>query len=171
MFRTVSLSIIRSSSLHTQQWYMSYRIAYSLLAIWQISASSWFYYKNLSRCKVTWSSNISKRGFSYLNYVQIDFCSYLLQYFNAVYCIKRLNVLWSSIYQRDCILLQNVTSDSTQPIYGSGSTYFHGFCLTWLSAGGAANWLIAKSLHPPTQLTNSVQQKLTVPQLFNRELI
>ena len=27
MFRTVPLSIIRSFSLHTQQWYMSYRFA------------------------------------------------------------------------------------------------------------------------------------------------
>jgi len=27
MFRTVSLSIIRSFSLYTQQWYMSYRFA------------------------------------------------------------------------------------------------------------------------------------------------
>ena len=30
MFRTVSLSIISSFSLHTQQWYMSYRFADSL---------------------------------------------------------------------------------------------------------------------------------------------
>ena len=93
MFRTVPLSIIRSFSLYTQQWYMSYRFADSLWAgsgwnlpillascqqtcmtytiavctvknswwwteelsetcrvsfqewIWEISASSWFYYK------------------------------------------------------------------------------------------------------------------------------
>jgi len=32
MFRTVPLSIIRSFSLYTQQWYMSYRFADSLLA-------------------------------------------------------------------------------------------------------------------------------------------
>jgi len=32
MFRTVPLSIIRSFSLHTQQWYMSYRFADSLRA-------------------------------------------------------------------------------------------------------------------------------------------
>jgi hypothetical protein len=32
MFRTVPLSIIRSSSLYTQQWYMSYRFADSLWA-------------------------------------------------------------------------------------------------------------------------------------------
>jgi len=30
MFRTVPLTIIRSSSLHTQQWYMSYKFADSL---------------------------------------------------------------------------------------------------------------------------------------------
>ena len=34
MFRTISLSIIRSFSLYTQQWYMSYRFAYSLQAGW-----------------------------------------------------------------------------------------------------------------------------------------
>jgi len=32
MFRTVPLSIIKSFSLHTQQWYMSYRFADSLRA-------------------------------------------------------------------------------------------------------------------------------------------
>jgi len=32
MFRAVPLSIIRSSSLYTQQWYMSYRFADSLRA-------------------------------------------------------------------------------------------------------------------------------------------
>jgi len=32
MFRTVPLSIIRSFSLYTQQWYMSYRFADSLTA-------------------------------------------------------------------------------------------------------------------------------------------
>jgi len=32
MFRTVPLSIIRSISLYTQQWYMSYSFADSLLA-------------------------------------------------------------------------------------------------------------------------------------------
>jgi len=33
MFRTVPLSIIKSFSLYTQQWYMSYRFADSLLAV------------------------------------------------------------------------------------------------------------------------------------------
>jgi hypothetical protein len=32
MFRTVPLSIVRSFSLYTQQWYMSYRFADSLQA-------------------------------------------------------------------------------------------------------------------------------------------
>jgi len=35
MFLTVNLSIIRSFSLYTQQWYMSYRFADSLLATCQ----------------------------------------------------------------------------------------------------------------------------------------
>jgi len=32
MFRTVPLSIIRSFSLYTQQWYMTYRFVHSFLA-------------------------------------------------------------------------------------------------------------------------------------------
>ena len=58
MFRTVPVSIIRSFSLYTQQWYMSYRFADSFRA-GSGRASSWFYYKNLSRCTVTWTSNSS----------------------------------------------------------------------------------------------------------------
>ena len=41
MFRTVPLSIIRSLALYTHQWYMSYRLADSLLA-----GSGWNYSKN-----------------------------------------------------------------------------------------------------------------------------
>ena len=109
MFRTVPLSIMRSFSLYTQQWCMSYRFADSLRAgserkcssvlillascqqicmtytiavctvknswwwteelsetcsfipkqISEISASSWFYYKNFSRCTITWTSHLS----------------------------------------------------------------------------------------------------------------
>ena len=33
MFRTVPLSVIRNFSLYTQQWYMSYRFADSLLEL------------------------------------------------------------------------------------------------------------------------------------------
>jgi hypothetical protein len=105
MFRTVPLSIIRSFSLYTQQWYMSYRFVDSFWAAagsgwnililldsclqtcmtytiavctvrnswwWteelsktcsfiskikfeKISAFGWFYYKDLSRCMVTWT--------------------------------------------------------------------------------------------------------------------
>jgi len=40
MFWTVPLSIIRSFSLYTQQWYTSYRFADSLQA-----GSGWFYCK------------------------------------------------------------------------------------------------------------------------------
>ena len=30
--------------------------------IWEISASSWFYYKNLSRCTVTWTTTLFLHG-------------------------------------------------------------------------------------------------------------
>jgi len=91
MFRTVSLSIIRSLALYTQQQVyviqvmltavsitcMTYTMAvYIELDSWwrienlsetcrvlfqkqirEISASRWFYYKNISRCTVLWMSN------------------------------------------------------------------------------------------------------------------
>ena len=108
MFRTDPLSIIRSFSLYTLQWYMSYKFADSLRGgsgwnililfascqkkymtytiavctvknswwwteelsetrrvlfqkyIWEIGASTWFYYKNLSRCTVIWMSKRKK---------------------------------------------------------------------------------------------------------------
>ena len=33
---------------------------YSKNKLWEISASSWFYFKNFSRCTVTWTSNLSR---------------------------------------------------------------------------------------------------------------
>jgi len=77
MFRTVPLSFIRGFSLYTQQWFMSYTIAVCTVLgswwwteelsetcrvvfqkyIWEIGASSWFYYMNLSRCTLTCTSN------------------------------------------------------------------------------------------------------------------
>jgi len=66
MFQTVLLSIIRSFPLYAQQWYMSYRFAVCTVENtwwwteelsetcrvsfqnkknWEISTSSWFYYK------------------------------------------------------------------------------------------------------------------------------
>jgi hypothetical protein len=107
MFQTVPLSIIRSYSLHTQQWYMSYRFVGSLqagsgcsipillascqqncmtytIAVCTVKNSWWwteelsetcrvsfqskfeklehlvgFIIRNLSRCTVTWTSNLS----------------------------------------------------------------------------------------------------------------
>ena len=67
MFRTFPLSIIRSFTMYTQQWFMSYRFAVYTVKnswwwteelsetcrvlfqkwIWEICLSSWFYYKNL----------------------------------------------------------------------------------------------------------------------------
>jgi len=78
MFRTVPLSNIRSFSLYTQQTCMTYTITVCTVKtpwwwteelsetsrvlfqiyIWEISASSWFYYKNLSRCTITWTSKM-----------------------------------------------------------------------------------------------------------------
>jgi len=108
MFRTVPLSIIRSFSLYTHQWYMSHRFADSLRAgsrwkfysknkFWEISASSWFYYKNLSRCTITWTSNTSNlftqnpfcSSFSFVRVIirpnnDYDYCFYSSVWFECV---------------------------------------------------------------------------------------
>jgi len=52
MFRTVPLSIIRSLSLYTQQWYVSYRFADSLLASCQ-QTGGWIYSEEIMQCAVT----------------------------------------------------------------------------------------------------------------------
>jgi len=63
MFRTVSVSIIRSFSLYTQQWYMSYRFADSSQAVTKIfmtytiavctAKNSWWWTEVLSQtCRV-----------------------------------------------------------------------------------------------------------------------
>ena len=43
--------------------------------IWEISASSWFYYKNLSRCTVTWTSYLSC-NFFYVVSIVTDLVSF-----------------------------------------------------------------------------------------------
>jgi len=159
MFRTVPLSITRSFSLYTQQWYMSYRFADSLRAgsgqnwswscsqavskpvwhipllcvqwktpddgkrncpkhvavcskkknkIWEISVSTWFYYKYLSGCVVTWTSDshITRQ----LRYKH-TFCQCCVhkkkKCFSIYFCIK-INTLnfWSVEFQSSffCLL-------------------------------------------------------------------
>jgi len=52
MFRTVSLFIIRSFSLYTQQWYMSDRFDDSLRAVCTVK-NSWWWTEELSEtCRV-----------------------------------------------------------------------------------------------------------------------
>ena len=86
MFRTVPLSIIRSFSLHTQQWYMSYKLCWHipLLCVqWKTPEGGQrncpkyvdfysknkyeksvhlvgFIVRNQSRCTVTWTSKMNK---------------------------------------------------------------------------------------------------------------
>jgi len=130
MFRTVPLSTIRSFSLYTQQWYMSYSFGDSLRAgsgknwscsqavskfvwhilllctvknswwwieelsetcrvsflkwIWGISASSWFYYKNLSKWTVNWTSNAFYLVLSLPNRIELLFSLYYIAEKNAL---------------------------------------------------------------------------------------
>ena len=55
MFRTVPLSIIRSSLLYTQQWYMSYRSADSLLASCHRQQTCMTYEYTTAVCTVKYS--------------------------------------------------------------------------------------------------------------------
>ena len=91
MLRTVPLSIIRSffycthsnGICHTglltaceqdqdgTSWWWSEELSETCRVlfqewIWEISASSWFYYENLSWCTVTWTSNDVAVRFSYI---------------------------------------------------------------------------------------------------------
>jgi hypothetical protein len=109
---------------------------------------------------------ISKRGVSYLNYVYIDFCSYLLQFYLRSECEMTFHPpMW----------LQNVAEYYEWQQASNLAKWAHALSrlhLTWLSVWGDCKLTYrAKSLHPPNQLTNSVEQKLTFPQLFNRLLI
>jgi len=66
MFRTVPLSIMRSFSLYTQQWYMSYRFADSL---WAGSARNW----NVSGCQLAIICVIPRNCFEENIYRKISF--------------------------------------------------------------------------------------------------
>jgi len=92
MFWTVPLSIIRSFSLHTQQWYMSYRFAdslqagpgllnspkhvefYSMNKFEIIRASNWFYYKK--KVIVQDTSKLKETTAIVLSLLMLFFCCY-----------------------------------------------------------------------------------------------
>ena len=56
MTYTIAVCTVRNSWWWTEELSETCRILFQKL-IWEISASSLFYYKNLSRCTVTWTSN------------------------------------------------------------------------------------------------------------------
>ena len=53
---------------------------YSKNKFWEISASSWFYFKNLSRCTVTWTSSFD------LNFVHYNYLMDL-EVFDSNFCL------------------------------------------------------------------------------------
>ena len=72
MFRTVPLSKTCRVLLQKQ--------------IWKISASSWFYYKNLSRCTVTWTSK--RNIYIYICVcVCVCVCVYVRMYVRTYVCV------------------------------------------------------------------------------------
>jgi len=120
MFRTVPLSTIRSFSLYTQQWYMSFSFAVCTVKnswwwieelsetcrvlfqnyIWETSEYGWFYYKNLSRGTVNWTSNllsvvlfmIVKIAFNLISDARIPLLQFVCA--NVQYYLNMIHFLW-----------------------------------------------------------------------------
>ena len=72
---TVAVRTVKNSWWCTEKLSETCRVSFQK-QIWEISASSWFYYKNLSRCTVTWTS------FGWI--ILIEFSSWLLS-LDAIY--------------------------------------------------------------------------------------
>ena len=60
MTYTIAVCTVKNSWWWTEGLSETCRLLFQTY-IWEISASSWFYYNNLSRCTVTWTSNVWKR--------------------------------------------------------------------------------------------------------------
>ena len=56
MTNTIAVYTVKNSWWWTEELFETCRILFQKW-IWQIGASSWFYYKNISRCTVTWTSD------------------------------------------------------------------------------------------------------------------
>ena len=56
MTYTIAVCRVKNSWWWTEELSETHRVLFQK-QIWEISASSWFYYKNLSWCTVTWTSN------------------------------------------------------------------------------------------------------------------
>ena len=56
MTYTTAVCTVKNSWWWTEELSETFRVSFQK-EIWEIDASSWFYYKNLSRCTVTWTSN------------------------------------------------------------------------------------------------------------------
>ena len=71
--RAIAVCTVKNSWWWTAELSETCRVLFQKY-IWEISASSWFYYKNLSRCTVTWTSNW------FPNCVQREFKSFSFRY-------------------------------------------------------------------------------------------
>jgi len=56
MIYTIAVFTVKNSWWWTEELSETCRVLFQK-EIWEISASGWFYNKNLSRCTVTWTSN------------------------------------------------------------------------------------------------------------------
>jgi len=57
MTYTIATCTVKNSWWWTEELSETCRVLFQKKKIWEISVSSWFYYKNLSRCTVTGTSN------------------------------------------------------------------------------------------------------------------
>jgi len=106
---------------------------YSKNKLWEISASSWFYYKNLSRCTVTWTSNCAKysntsaKGLNCISF--INFPYYYQHMFCSTWCVGKCTCKFMCIIARVRInfslYVLNVTFPACRPSFAevAGSTW------------------------------------------------
>jgi len=58
MMYTIAVCTVKNSWWWTKELFETCRVLFQK-SIWEISASSWFCYKNLSQCTATWTSNLA----------------------------------------------------------------------------------------------------------------
>jgi len=98
MAYTIAVCTVKNSWWCTQELSETCRALFQKL-IWEISASSLFYYKNLSRCTVTWTSN-------YYNCLLI-----LLLFLSFLRVTKREFMKGNAVRWQRCLLAQvNITN-------------------------------------------------------------
>jgi len=121
MFRRAPLSIIMSFSLHTQQWWWGEELSETCIVLfqnkfWEISASSWLYYKNiLNQLMVLVVSHFIHFTYKLFcfqfnenralkldwNFISFDYLFFFIYLFSCTRC----NIWWSEKNGLDILLV------------------------------------------------------------------